>query len=72
MDKLIEDMDLEFNPKKRIELAAEMQKLYTEELPVLPLYYRTDNAVIPKNMKNFKIPGHQFSETNEVERWTLE
>lgn len=72
MDKLIEDMDGEFNPKKRIELAAEMQKLYTDELPVLPLYYRTDNAVVPKNLKNFKIPGHQFSETNEVERWTLE
>lgn len=72
MDKLIEDMDGEFDPKKRIELAAEMQKLYTDELPVLPLYYRTDNAVIPKNLKNFKIPGHQFSETNEVERWTLE
>lgn len=72
MDKLIEDMDGEFNPKKRIELAAEMQKLYTDELPVLPLYYRTDNAVIPKNLKNFKIPGHQFSETNEVEHWTLE
>ena len=72
MDKLIEEMDGEFNPKKRIELAAEMQKLYTDELPVLPLYYRTDNAVIPKNLKNFKVPGHQFSETNEVERWTLE
>lgn len=72
MDKLIENMDSEFNPKKRLELAAEMQKLYTDELPVLPLYYRTDNAVIPKNLKNFKIPGHQFSETNEVEHWTLE
>lgn len=72
MDKLIEDMALEFNSKKRVELAAEMQKLYTDELPVIPLYYRTDNAVIPKNMKNFKIPGHQFSETNEVELWNLE
>ncbi|OYZ20704.1 MAG: ABC transporter substrate-binding protein [Bdellovibrio sp. 28-41-41] len=72
MDKIIEEMDGEFNPKKRIELAAEMQKIYTDEIPVLPLYYRTDNAVIPKNMKNFKIPGHQFSETNDVERWTME
>ncbi|MBL7543622.1 MAG: peptide ABC transporter substrate-binding protein [Bdellovibrionaceae bacterium] len=72
MDKLIEDMDLEFNSKKRGELAAEMLKLYTADLPVLPLYYRTDNAVIPNNLKNFKIPGHQFSETNAVEYWTLE
>ncbi len=72
MDKLIEEMDGEFNPKKRLELAAEMQKIYTDEVPVLSLYYRTDNAVIPKNMKNFRIPGHQFSETNDVERWTME
>lgn len=72
MDKLIEEMDGQFNPKKRIELAAEMQKIYTDELPVIPLYYRTDNAVIPKNLKNFKITGHQFSETNDVEYWTLE
>lgn len=72
MDKLIEDMDLEFNSKKRGDLAAEMLKLYTDELPVIPLYYRTDNAVVPKNLKNFKIPGHQFAETNAVETWTLE
>lgn len=72
MDKLIEDMDIEFNSKKRVELAANMLKLYTDDLPVLPLYYRTDNAVIPKNLKNFKIPGHQFAETNAVEYWTLE
>lgn len=72
MDKLIEDMDTELNPKKRLEIAWEMQKLYTEDVPALPLYYRADNAVIPKNLKNYKLTGHQFSETNDIEKWTLE
>lgn len=72
MDKLIDDMDLEFNSKKRLELAWEMQKLYTEDMPAIPLYYRADNAVIPKNLKNYNLTGHQFSETNDVEKWTLE
>lgn len=72
MDKLIDDMDLEFNGKKRLELAWEMQKYYTEDMPAIPLYYRADNAVIPKNLKNYNLTGHQFSETNEVEKWTLE
>jgi peptide/nickel transport system substrate-binding protein len=65
-------MDLEFNSKKRLELAWEMQKLYTEDMPAIPLYYRADSAVIPKNLKNYNLTGHQFSETNEVEKWTLE
>lgn len=72
VDKTIDEMEGEFNSKKRVELAAQLQKQYTDELPVLPLYYRTDNAVIPKNMKNFKMTGHQFTEANDVEHWNLE
>ena len=72
MDKLIEEMDSQFVFKKRVELAADMQKIYTDELPVIPLYYRAETAVVPKNLKNFKITGHQFSETNDIEYWTLE
>jgi peptide/nickel transport system substrate-binding protein len=47
-------------------------KLYTDEVPVLPLYYRSDVSVIPKNLKNYRVTGHQFSETNVVENWTLQ
>jgi peptide/nickel transport system substrate-binding protein len=70
-DKLMEDLELEFNPKKRTEMVHQILKLYTEEVPVLPLYYRSDTTVIPKNLKNYKVTGHQFSETNEVEKWEL-
>lgn len=71
MDKAIDAMDLEFNGKKRLELAWEMQKQYTTDVPVLPLYYRSDISVVPKSLKNYKMPGHQYYETNEIEKWTL-
>jgi peptide/nickel transport system substrate-binding protein len=70
-DKLMDDMELEFDPNKRTKMARQILKLYTEEVPVLPLYYRSDTTVIPKNLKNYKVTGHQFSETNEVEKWDL-
>lgn len=72
VDKATEAIDVEFNAKKRVELAHETIKHYTSEIPVLPLYYRSDNSVVPKNLKNYKMTGHQFHETNEVEKWTLE
>lgn len=71
VDKAIDALDLEFNGKKRLELAWELQKQYTTEIPVLPLYYRSDISVVPKSLKNYRMPGHQFYETNEIEKWTF-
>ncbi|MCX7978321.1 MAG: peptide ABC transporter substrate-binding protein [Bdellovibrionaceae bacterium] len=70
-DKLIDQMDTEFDPKKRMEIAWNMQKNYTLDLPALPLYYRSDISVVPKGLKGYRVPGHQFSETNEVEHWSF-
>jgi peptide/nickel transport system substrate-binding protein len=72
MDKLFELIKAEFNPEKRTEYAREMLKLYTDEVPSIPLYYRSDVAVIPSLLKGFKLPGHQFAETNDVENWMFE
>lgn len=72
VDKTIDAIDLEFDKAKRLELARSLQKYYTQEIPVLPLYYRVDIAVVPKNMKNYQLTGHQFQETHAVETWTLE
>jgi peptide/nickel transport system substrate-binding protein len=72
MDKLFEQIKEEFNAEKRAEFAHEMLKLYTDEIPSIPLYYRADVAVVPTTLKGFKLPGHQFSETNEIENWSFE
>lgn len=70
-DKLLDALDLEFDAKKRVELAHKILKHYTDEVPVLPLYYRSDVSVVPTYLKNYRPTGHQFAETNEVEKWEL-
>ncbi len=72
VDKLLLALDLEFSNEKRIQLVHQMLKFYTDEVPVLPLYYRSDVAVVPNQLKGFRLTGHQFPETNEVEKWNLE
>lgn len=71
VDQAVDALDVEFNAKKRLDLIWEITKHYTAEVPVLPLYYRTDIAVTPIGLKNFRLTGHQFPETNEVEKWTF-
>ncbi len=71
VDSLIEQIDLEFSLAKRQELAAKIAKHYTEEVPVLPMYYRTDISVVPKGLTGYRMTGHQFPETNKVESWDL-
>lgn len=71
VDKLIEQLDVEFKPKKRIEISNKITKSYTEDAPVIPLYYRSEIAVIPRNMTGYKLAGHLYYETNEIETWDL-
>jgi peptide/nickel transport system substrate-binding protein len=71
VDKLIEDLELEFDPKKRVELSTKILHAYTDEVPVIPLYYRSDIAVLPANMVGFHLNGHLSPSTNHVESWEL-
>lgn len=71
VDKLIETLESEFSFKKRVDLAQQILKEYTEDVPTIPLYYRADIAVPPIALKNFKLTGHQYSETNDAETWEI-
>jgi peptide/nickel transport system substrate-binding protein len=72
VDKLIEQLDAEFNANKRKELAHQLLKHYTADAPVIPLYYRSEIAVIPNNMTGYRLAAHLFYETNEAETWNLD
>lgn len=72
VDTLLDQMDVEFNADKRKTIAHELLKYYTEDVPVIPLYYRSDIAVIPTNLVGYKLPGHLFYETNDAEKWNLQ
>jgi peptide/nickel transport system substrate-binding protein len=72
VDELTEKLESEFDFNKRVAIAHEFLKIYTDEVPVIPLYYRADVAVTPTALKGFHLPGHQFAETNEVETWNIQ
>jgi peptide/nickel transport system substrate-binding protein len=72
VDEITEKIAVEFDPKKRVALAHDFLKAYTDEVPVIPLYYRSDIAVSPLALKNFRLTGHQFTETNDVENWNIQ
>ncbi len=69
MDKLIADIQGELDPAKRKPMWVEMQKIYTEEVPVLPLYFRTDVFIIPKWLKGVTPTGHDTPSTAFIENW---
>lgn len=71
VDTLLDQMDVEFNADKRKQIAYELVKYYTEDVPVIPLYYRADIAVVPTNLSGYKLPGHLYYETNQAEKWDL-
>jgi peptide/nickel transport system substrate-binding protein len=71
VDQTCEALDIEFNANQRKLLAEKILKHYTEQVPVIPLFYRSDTSVVPPSLKNYRPTGHQYSETNEIEHWTF-
>lgn len=69
MDKRFQMINVEFDFEKRKEHMSVIQKIYTDELPALPLYLRAEFAVIPKNLQGFRITGHQFTSSVSVADW---
>lgn len=72
VDELCDKIDVEFDSKKRTEMAQQLLRLYTDEVPVIPLFYRADIAVTPTALKNHELTGHQFTEANFAETWTAQ
>jgi peptide/nickel transport system substrate-binding protein len=72
MDKLLDAMEVELDVTKRKALFGEMQRLYTEDLPALPLYFRTDAFIFPKPLKGVRPTGHLNASTLWVEEWRWE
>jgi peptide/nickel transport system substrate-binding protein len=71
MDADIDAMERELDPAKRRPLWAEMQRIYAEQLPVLPLFYGADAHVWPLWLKGVDPTGLQVS-TLRAENWHVE
>lgn len=70
MDELIDAIEVELDRPKRIALWKELQRLYADELPALPLFFRADAFVLPKALKGVVPTGHQDPTTLWVENWS--
>jgi peptide/nickel transport system substrate-binding protein len=71
MDADIDAMEKELDPAKRRPLWAEMQRIYADQLPVLPLFYGADAHVWPLWLKGVDPTGLQVS-TLRAENWHAE
>ena len=68
-DRLTEAIEVELDAERRRALWAELQSLYAEDLPALPLYFRANAYVRPRWLTGVRPTGHQFSSTLWVEEW---
>ena len=69
MDRLVEDIAVELNRDKRRALWQQLQRLYAEDAPTIPLYFRSDPYVLPKWLSGLRPTGHQDPSTQWVETW---
>jgi len=69
MDKLIEQLEGEFDKAKRQVLWTQLQDLYAEELPALPLYFNAFSFVTPTWLKGLEPTGHDAPTSLWVEHW---
>ena len=72
VDRLTDAIEVELDRERRRALWAELQALYAEDLPALPLYFRAEPYVRPKWLVGVRPTGHQFTSTHWVEEWRRE
>ena len=72
MDRLTDAIEVELDRERRLALWAELQSLYAEDLPALPLYFRANVYIRPKWLVGVRPTGHQFTTTLWVEEWRRE
>jgi peptide/nickel transport system substrate-binding protein len=72
MDADIDAMERELDPMKRRVLWADMQRIYAEELPVLPLFFGSDAHVWPLWLHGVVPTGHNAVSSLWAENWRAE
>jgi peptide/nickel transport system substrate-binding protein len=69
MDADIDAMETQLDPAKRRVLWADMQRIYAEQLPVLPLFFGAEAHVWPHWLKGVVPTGHNAVTTLWAEQW---
>jgi peptide/nickel transport system substrate-binding protein len=69
MDQLLDDLERELDRERRRAMWQRVQEIYAEELPALPLYFRSDVHIWPPWLEGVTPTGHQYGSTLWVEHW---
>jgi len=72
MDAAIARMDGELDPAKQKADWAIAQKIYAEQLPVVPLFFRSEPHIVPKWLKGYAPTGHGDFSCMWAENWQPE
>jgi len=72
MDTVLDEVEVVCETKANKALWRDLQRIYAEELPVLPLYFRANPFIIPKWLKGVRPTGHQFTSALWIEDWRVE
>jgi peptide/nickel transport system substrate-binding protein len=71
MDELIDEIEITLDRDAREQLWHELQRLYAEELPALPLYFRADAHIWPRWLEGVTPTGHLGATSLTVEHWRV-
>jgi peptide/nickel transport system substrate-binding protein len=72
MDADIDAVERELDPAKRRVLWADIQRIYAEQLPVLPIVFGAEAHVWPLWLKGVVPTGHNQPSTQHAEDWLAE
>ena len=70
-DDLIDCLEVQPDRAKREAMWHKLQQLYAEELPDLPLYFRSQAFIMPKWLSGVRPTGHQYGSTLWSENWAI-
>jgi len=68
-DKLIDDLEVTCKEDEARPLWTRLQQIYAEQLPSLPLYFRSESYIMPPWLEGVKPTGHQYASSLWVEQW---
>ena len=68
-DKLIDDLEVTCKEDDARPLWTRLQQIYAEQLPSLPLYFRSDSYIMPPWLEGVRPTGHQYASSLWVEQW---
>jgi len=70
MDADIAEVESELDPEKASTGWAAMQRIYAEQLPALPLFFRADPHITPKWLHGYQPLGNGYNVGIFAEQWT--